>query len=241
MSRFDMHTIRTGGASAALVAVLGLAFACSESPTEVALDDLTPQFDHKGKPHGKPGGQTNDCGFTPLEITFVAPGPALLNDDGGEDGEYIEETDGGVHLNGATGRLMLWTSQYGAPTRHVKVFTELLDYETTDRIYTNGHKTAVGDDLGCGFLQMENGSTGSAVLEAELDSEGIVRWGKDCEGNFGDPLPGNRVVTTRSNDGNSWTITGTQGVICKYGPKVKGKRPLNIGSAGAFSMTLKKS
>ncbi len=37
-----------GRSVAPLVAVLGLAFACSESPTEATLDDLAPQFDKAG-------------------------------------------------------------------------------------------------------------------------------------------------------------------------------------------------
>ena len=37
-----------GPSVAPLVAVLGLAFACSESPTEATLDDLAPQFDRPG-------------------------------------------------------------------------------------------------------------------------------------------------------------------------------------------------
>jgi len=229
--------------AAALMVVVGLAFACAESPTEVATADdaSSPLF------KGKPGGKTNDCGFTPLRITFGTVGDALFSDGGGDAGEYIEDTDGGVHLNGATGRLMLWTSQYGAPTRHVLVTVTPDDpenaspitIETTDRIYTNGHETEDDQkDNGCGFLQMAFEQTdGSAVLEAELDEEGIVRWGKHCDGS---PNVGTRVTTTRSPDpGNTWTISGTVGVHCKAGPKVRGRRTLTkVGTAGPFFMTL---
>jgi len=238
---------RVGLPAAVLTVVAGLAFACSESPTEVvtADDASSPLF------KGKPGGKTNDCGFTPLTITFGTAGDALFHDG---DGEYMEETDGGVHLNGATGRLMLWTSQYGEPTRHVEVTVTPDDpenaspitIETTDRIYTNGHETEDAQkDNGCGFLQMAFGQIdGSAVLEAELDEEGIVRWGKNCDG---DPVhiagENERVTTTRSlendNNGNTWTISGTVGVHCKRGPKVKGRRSLiEVGTAGPFFMTL---
>ena len=48
---------RQAGRSAAVLTVaVGLALACSEVPTQTTLDDLAPQFEHKGTPHGKPGG-----------------------------------------------------------------------------------------------------------------------------------------------------------------------------------------
>ena len=46
--------------AAALTVVVGLAFACSESPTEATPDGLGASF-AKG---GNKGGNTNDCGFT---------------------------------------------------------------------------------------------------------------------------------------------------------------------------------
>jgi hypothetical protein len=200
---------------------LAVAAACTEGPT--ATDRLGPSF--------AKGGPTNDCGFTPLSITFGdAIGDALRSDG---NGAYVEGTDGGSHLNGATGRLMLWTSQYGAPSRVVNVTTTAFNGSTTDRIYTNNHETELPGDPGCGFKDMANGSTGSAVLEAELDSQGIVRYGKNCTGAI---VPASKAVTTRSVDGLSWTIAGTSGVHCKK----LGKKPAlsQVGTAGPFSMQL---
>ena len=47
MKRSNLHALRTGGACAALVAALGLAFACSESPTDATRNGMAPLF--KGK------------------------------------------------------------------------------------------------------------------------------------------------------------------------------------------------
>jgi len=239
--------------AAALTVVVGLAFACSESPT-ATQEGVGVSF-AKG---GKPGANTNDCGSTPLRITFRdrvddpggLPDDALRSDNGTA---YVEGAgDGGVHLNGATGRLKLHTAS-GVNGRVVNVITDLFTYATTDRIYTNGHETETAKDLGCGFLDMAIPALdpddpdflpteGSAVLEAELDAEGIVRWGKDCAGNPVDDEDAgvNERVTTRRIDESTWTVEGFFGVICKLGPKVRGKRPLTEGPAGPFFMTLEK-
>jgi len=218
----------------ALVALgcLGFVAACEESPTQVAADALAPQFAPGGN-KGKPGGNTNDCGFTPLSITFGNAGDALFSDGGGDAGEYIEGRDGGVHLNGATGRLMLWTSQYDDPIRWVNVSTlEPFDGPTTDRIYTNSH-IPVTD--GCGFKDIGPGLTGTAVLEVELDADGIVRYGEPCNE---DSPASTRVTVIRSSD-VSWTVEGTSGVHCRSNG-LRGKKAQldHVGTAGPFFMTL---
>lgn len=182
-------------------------------------------------------GQPWDCGATPLRIAFRdAVGDALRSDGAGP---YVSGTDGSVHLNSATGRLMLWTRQDETPPpRPVLVTTTAFDGSTTDRIFTNGHTSESGTDVGCGFKDIANGATESAVFEAELnvldrDPYEVLRYGKDCAGN---PVPATRVDITRSADGLSWTVTGTTGRHCK----ALGKKSIvtQIGTAGAFEMTL---
>lgn len=224
--------------AAVLTVALGLAFACADTPTGSESGTLE-QALFKGKPAGN--GPSNCDAYTPLSITFRDdPGDALRSDNGTP---YVEGAgDGGVHLNGPTGRLKLHTAS-GVNGRVVNVITTLFNGSTTDRIYTNGHETEDDQkDNGCGFLQMPTPSTGDAVLEVELDGEGIVRWGKDCDGK---PDEGTRVTTTRSGDGNTWTIEGfseeRSGVHCKNVSKKKGKVSLTpVGTAGAFEITLVK-
>lgn len=67
------------------MAVLALAFACSESPTEATLDDLAPQF-AKG---GKPGKQDPPPG-TPLG-DFILP---VFSDGSSPPGLYSDQVDG---------------------------------------------------------------------------------------------------------------------------------------------------
>jgi len=208
------------------ILAMGVLGACVEAPT---ANDAPASF-AKG---GKPGGNTNDCGSTPLRITFRDDAADALRSDGG--GVYEEGTDGGVHLNGATGRLMLWTSQYDTPTRFVHVHTSVAPdpFVTSDRIYTNGHDP---DTEGCGFKEIPPGGTGSAVFEAELDAHGIVRYGKFCDGSLD---PTTRVVVTRSSDELSWTVEGTNGRHCQSND-LRGRNAGmgEVGSAGAFFMTL---
>lgn len=211
-----------------LLAILGLAFlaACTETPT--ATSELDGLSFAKG---GKPGGNTNDCGFTALSISI---GSGALGSDGA--GPYKENIDNvGAHLNGATGNLKLHTSQYGPTNRFVNVTTSAGTVSTKDRIFTNNHDNPGGDDA-CGFKGMV-APTGSAVLEVELnlddsDPYDVVRWGKDCDG---DPLPDNRVDTAFDGVG-TWTIMGGSGVHCKQ----LGKKPAltPVGTAGPVDMTL---
>jgi hypothetical protein len=146
---------------------------------------------------------------TDLSITFGDGSGDALRSDG--QGAYVENVGNvGAHLNDPTGRLMLWTSQYGDPARAVLVTTTAFNGSTTDRIFTNGHDNPGGNSA-CGLAGMVVGSSGNtAVLEAELNSggidNGIVRYGKDCDGN-----DVNRVTTTHPAAG-VWTITGSSGV-----------------------------
>jgi hypothetical protein len=215
--QYGLTLATTIGVLAAVVA------ACSDSPT-VTRFEMQPSL--------AKGGNTNDCGALPLSISFRdAVGDALRSDGAGA---YVDVVDGTAHLNGATGRLMLWTAQdANSAPRVVNVAATSFIGGTTDRIYTNGHESETPQDIGCGFKDMANGATGSAVLEVELDADGIVRYGKACDGSA---FPANRVVTTRSADGLSWTVTGTTGKHCKKLGKKGGLS--EVGSAGGFQMTL---
>lgn len=148
---------------------------------------------------------------------------------------YEEGVDGvGAHLSGVNGNLMLnvvnatrrfaWTSTAGSGL-------------SNDRLYTNTHDNPGGNNA-CGLAGMTNGSSGSAAFEAELQagstSSAIIRYGKTCGGAADNAT---RVTTTRSSDGNTWTISGTGGVHCD---KVSGKKLTQVGTAGPFSMTLVK-
>ena len=77
------HIIRFVG-TAALLAALGLAFACSESPTEATPDDLAPQF-ARGGGKGKPPDGGGDGEQIEVEVV-TALGADGLYDDG--DGKY---------------------------------------------------------------------------------------------------------------------------------------------------------
>jgi len=220
---------------AASLAIVGFFGACSEAPTSSAPDASAPIV-------AKKGGKPPSCdAFPTLTITLVA-GDAL-QDDGG--GPYTEGGTVGAHLS-INGNLMFWTSQYGTPAdRFVNVVTDASPdaVRTTDRIYTNTHENPDPDTNSCGLAGMDDGS-GTAVLEVELDSEGIVRYGKDCSGKED---ASSRVKTTRS--GNSWTIENAvtgglspmpiPGVHCRNLSKRKGKPSLTqVGTAGAFEMRL---
>ena len=70
-----------GPPAAVLTVALGLAFACSESPTEATLDDLAPRFHHRPGHGGGPGG-----GEDPPDVIITT---SLLGDEGtGSPGVY---------------------------------------------------------------------------------------------------------------------------------------------------------
>jgi hypothetical protein len=137
-----------------------------------------------------------------------------------------------AHTSGANGNLAL--SIQNAPTRRYSWTANLAVGLSNDRLYTNSH-TNPGGTNGCGLSGMANGSTGSAAFEAELlagpTNVDIIRYGKACTGSA---VSGTRVTTTRSSDGDTWTISGTSGVYCTK----SGKTLTQSGTTGPFSMTL---
>ncbi|MBM4188054.1 MAG: hypothetical protein FJ206_12180 [Gemmatimonadetes bacterium] len=150
----------------------------------------------------------------------------------GDDAGNTSYPDPG-HIS-SNGNLMFWLNTGHA--RAVRVRTTAFDGETRDRIFTNTHVNPGGDNS-FGLLGMVPGTSGTAVLEAELniglEPVRVVRYGKDCKGAT---ISGNRVVTTRSLDGRTWTIVGSGGVDCQQGSKKPGLA--QVGTAGPFSMTL---
>ncbi len=141
---------------------------------------------------------------------------------------------GEAHI-ASNGNLMFWLSSNGSP-RTVRVTTTAFDGVTTDRIYTNAHTNPGGDDAS-GLLGVAKGGYGTAAVEVELDTQGIVRYGRDCSGTFGNVVAATKAAVTRSLDGRTWVITGTTGVHCK--PTTKGKPGFfQAGTAGPFQMTL---
>jgi len=215
---------------AASLALVGFFGACSEVPTSSSSDASGPILAKKGG-----GGKPPQCdAFPALTITLrslLNPLDALRDDGKGSYKQGEGNGSLGAHLSG-NGNLMFWPSQNGVPDREVEVTTTAFSDPTTDRIFTNSHVNPSGDNA-CGLAGMVDGS-GSAVLEVELDSDGIVRYGKLCNG---DPDDGNRVTTFRS--GNTWTISGSSGRHCQNLSKRKGKPSLSqVGTAGEFSMTL---
>jgi len=227
-----LAAVRRAICATASLAIVGFFGACSEAPTASSAGVSSgPALAKKGG-----GGKPPQCdAFPSLTITLRSDGSDALKDDG--DGSYTEGGTVGAHLAG-NGNLMFWTSQHGSPAdRFVNVTTDApFSGPTTDRIYTNSHLNPGGNDA-CGLAGMVDGP-GSAVVEVELDSDGIVRYGKACDGNPVDIEGKNeRVITSRS--GNTWEIEGSVGVHCNSGPKKKGKRTLTkVGEAKGFLMTL---
>lgn len=223
------------GPSVLCCGIIILAGACaSESPTgadPMALEVPVPAF-------AKPASceQTIDVD---LQITLgegVGGTQAIRGDDAANT-PYQEGVDGvGAHLSDINGNLML--SLLDSPARRYAWTSSAGSGLSNDRLYTNSHSNPGGSNA-CGLAGMVNGSTGSAVLEAELQagatSAAIIRYGKTCSGGAD---AATRVATTRSADGLSWTITGTAGVHCD---KNNRNKLVQVGTAGPFSMTLLKT
>jgi hypothetical protein len=208
------------------VLTLVLAAACHDgatAPSAVAGPSLA-----KGKPPA--------CGdLVPLAIT-INDGLAGAGVTSDGQGPYVEGPVG-AHLNGATGNLMLWTSQYGATSRFVRASwtNPAGSYQTTDRIYTNNHVHNSGTNA-CGFKGMDPGTAGTAAFEGELDAFATVRYGMACNGTL-EPAA-ERPVTSRSADGTTWTLAGDNGLVCQLQGKGRNAQWVVLGTAGPFHLTL---
>jgi hypothetical protein len=175
----------------------------------------------------KPAG----CNASTNLVIKIGSGPAITSDGG----SYAEGVGGvGAHVNGPTGNLMLTVAN--AAPRVIGYASSAGSGNSNDRLYTNSH-TNPGGSNACGFgpTGLPVGATGSAVLEFELSTAlkaEVIRYGKNCGGSA---VAGTRVTTTHP-DNDTWTIAGTSGVHCR--PKAKGNGMDQIGTTGAFSMTL---
>lgn len=173
-----------------------------------------------------------------LQITMAEGlgGTQAIRGDDADNTPYVEALDGvGAHLSGVNGNLML--SVQNSPTRRYAWTSSTGSDLSNDRLYTNSH-TNPGGNNACGLAGMANGSSGSAAFEAELlagaGNAAIIRYGKTCSGSSD---AATRVVTTRSVDGLTWTISGTSGVHCDKNSKNK---LVQVGTTGSFSITLVK-
>jgi hypothetical protein len=223
MSDRAKHCARYGWCGLVVVQLLS---GCSEPPT--VADPGQPLF-------AKPAQCNVDVD---LRITMAEGlgGTQAIRGDDLANTPYEEGVDQvGAHLSGVNGNLML--SVLNSPNRRFAWSSSAGSGLSDDRLYTNSHDNPGGTDA-CGLAGMVNGSSGSAAFEAELlagaTNGGIVRYGKTCSGSADATT---RVVTTRSSDGLTWTITGTSGVHCEKGPKNK---LVQVGTSGFFSMTLVK-
>jgi hypothetical protein len=164
-------------------------------------------------------------------VITIGSGPAITSD-----GDSYEEGVGGVgaHVNDPTGNLMLTVAN--AAPRVIGYASTAGSGNSNDRLYTNSHTNPGGNNAcGLGPTGLPVAATGSAVLEFELSTAQKAEWiryGKNCSGSA---VSGTRVTTTHP-DVNTWTISGSSGVHCR--PKTKGNGLDQIGTTGAFSMTL---
>ncbi len=245
-ARWACQTWPKGRAAAALILALGLAAACSESPTEAALDDIAPAFANCVKNPNHPNCNPDPPPPPPsdqvdLDINFgdgngADPGSHGLAGDG--DGAYEEGVVGvGSHLSGANGNLMFDVDQYASGPRRVWVnvtgtslsFNEAL----ITRIYTNNssgdlREMADGDDTARMFVEWKVG-------RQSYD----LRFGTDC---FGDKFRADPDddLSTRVNinrTGNTYTITPLGGAyLCELakGKKAPTQNPVTV----AFEMIM---
>lgn len=238
MQKRKQHTIEARALPVMLVMLVsfGLVGCQEDGPMDLPSGESGLTLAKPGGGKGKPA----RCMTADLRITFRdAAGDALRSDGRMVAPEYEEGVENvGAHINAETGRLMLWPSQYGEPARFVNVTTAETSYPTTDRIYTNNHDgDGDGNEDACGLFDIPLGGTGVAVLQAEGDENGIVNYGKDCDGNVVD-VPGvNEKVDVTRDDANLWTITGAYGVHCLTSGGGK-KKTVTQTQASGFSMTL---
>lgn len=210
-------------AAAALAVV---AIGCSSDLPTVAEESSRPEAPSFAPPPSCPG-QIN------LVITMAETQSGTQAIRGDASAGYAEGAAGvAAHTAGANGNLIL--SVQNAPTRRYSWTASTASGQSNDRLYTNSHDNPGGTNA-CGLAGMAASSTGSAVFEAELlagaNNSDVIRYGKSCTGSA---VPGSRVTTTLSSDGNTWTISGTSGVYCIK----SGKKLIESGTTGAFSMTL---
>lgn len=222
--RFTLLRMFPEAVTTATILLLGVACARELPTADTASAPELPSF---APPPSCPG-QVN------LVITMAEDQSGTQAIRGDASAIYAEGAAGvGAHTSGANGNLML--TLQSAPTRRYSWTASTASGLSDDRLYTNSHANPGGND-GCGLVGMANGSTGSAVLEAELLAGGsnidVIRYGKNCSGGA---VSGTRVTTTRSSDGSTWTIAGTSGVYCT---KVSGNKLTQSGTTGPFSMTL---
>jgi hypothetical protein len=196
--------------SAALALALGVAFACTNSPT-ASEDAPAPRLakptcpGHPSCNDPPPSGDQVDLDLT-LSDGDGSAGDALAGDG---QGAYQEGFQGvGAHLSGANGNLMFDVDQYSSGPRRVEIDLGASGVwpEAITRIYTNNSDEP---DL----RDMEAGESTTARLFVEWQdgrTKYDLRFGTNCLGDKFNAGP-NDDVDTRVNIDNvgNWIVTPT--------------------------------
>jgi hypothetical protein len=198
------------GAAAALAFLLALMIACAEAPLQPDLA-RTNTVAAKAKPPS--------C---PAQINVTVSGlSGSLTSDGGDYPAYTHNANGNL--------------AFVTTTRTVTITTSLGSAPQVIKSYTNTHEQV------CGLSGMSaNGSAGTAVFEVEwkdATNRYILRYGKNCVGEFGTVVSANKIATTRN--ANVWTLTGGTGtgILCRG--RLNGQANWSqVGTADGFTMTL---
>ena len=198
------------GAVSATAFLVALTVACAEAPLQPDLA-RTNTVAAKAKPPSCP---------SQINVTVGGLSGSLTSDGG----------DYPAYTHNANGNLAFVTT-----TRTVTVTTSLGSAPQVIKSYTNNHEQV------CGLSGMAaTGSSGTAVFEVEWrdpNNRYILRYGKNCVGEFGTVVPANKIATTRN--ANVWTLTGAAGtgVLCRGRPNGK-PNWIQVGTADGFTMTL---
>jgi len=225
---------RVGLPAAALTVVAGLAFACSESPTEATLDGLAPQF-AKGGDKGKPGSGGTGPTTDPNPVTVTLNGGVYTP----VGGNPYDERDGcnvSTHLSGVNGNLA-FSFQFqknakrlkpeGCAQRQVHFLIPGTPDGTVEgnfygRIYTNTTTLSDGTALPDGLrdLRDHEGVAATTVLGSQFGDQ--LNFGQHCPFGEVDEITDKVDVvylTDVAGGGPRWEITaaGASAFYCTGG------------------------
>ena len=224
----SLAAIHRASSPTLLTAFVLLAAACSDAPTASDMEISAPLFK---KPGGPPPGQAEG---TPLRARSLT---GVMTDDVDEFGDYEDGVDDmAVHLSGVNGNLMFRTAD--PPTlREVFVTVDGIAGDGYTRTFTN--ETTVDGVLRADGLR-DLPPDGGQEIRTKLDSQFrdvagksyLLRYGRDCFGMFNnDDLD----VTFAS---STWTLEGSNAVLCERVKKGKNKLVPVGGDGGAVGAPL---
>ena len=211
--------------AAALAAVVGLAFACSESPTNATADGMAPLF-KPGGGRGKPGdggtGPATDPNPVTVSLNGVVFTPVGANPYDERDGCNVS-----THLSGVNGNLA-FSFQFQKNTRkldppcidgvqrQVRFLIPGTPNGTVDgdffgRIYTNS-TTLNGEALPDGLRDLRKaefvGEVATTVLGAQFGDRQQLNFGQHCPFGELDDINSDRVDVVYLTDAPArWEIT----------------------------------